>query len=145
MIPDGIWSQDRMSRPTLRTEAHSPLRRAGAALAAVVAATHVLITPEHVAEAAYLAVAFSVLSAAMVGVGVGLLRQDYLWLWVLGGSSCLAAIILYVISRSVGLPLAEDDIGRWADPAGVVALGAEGFFVVLSSMVLVRGRQHPLS
>ncbi len=123
---------------TLDTPVRSPLCPLGAAAGAVIASTHLFITPEHLSEAAYLALLFTVLSCVMIGVSVGLLRRDALWLWVLGCLACALAIIGYVISRTIGLPLAADDIGRWADPVGIVAMTAEAVFVVLAVMAIRR-------
>lgn len=123
---------------TLDAPARSRLCPLGTTAGAVIAGTHLIITPEHLDEAAYLGLLFTVLSCVMIGVGVGLLRRDALWLWALGGMACAAAIVAYVISRSIGLPLAADDIGRWADPIGIVALSAEGLFVVLAVMAIRR-------
>jgi hypothetical protein len=43
-----------------------------------------------------------------------------------------AAIAGYVVSRTVGLPNATDDIGNWTEPLGLAALFVEGCVVAVS-------------
>jgi hypothetical protein len=73
------------------------------------------------------AVVASVLLAATLTV-----TGDVRALWAAGS---LAGMLLlgYVISRTVGLPAATDDIGEWAEPPGLVAIVLEGLLVAVAS------------
>jgi hypothetical protein len=69
-------------------------------------------------------------------LAAGLLVSDRPIVWSLALASCAAALVTYVVSRSVGLPLADDDIGAWSDPLGVVAAVAELAVVVAAGVSL---------
>lgn len=105
-----------------------------------IAVVHALQLRAAFDEAGYLgglfvaAVVASVLLAAALTVS-----GDPRALWAAGS---LAGMLLlgYVISRTVGLPSATDDVGEWAEPPGLVAMVVEGLLVVLSGAVLAARR-----
>ncbi|MDH2445205.1 multicopper oxidase domain-containing protein [Amnibacterium sp. CER49] len=95
----------------------------------VAAIAHLPVTPSHLREAAYLGVLFVLLELACVALALLLqLRSDRLVALLVAGLGA-AAIIAYVVSRSIGLPLVRDDIGNWADPLGVLSVAAEAAMV----------------
>lgn len=53
--------------------------------------------------------------------------------WVLGGAICLAAIVAFMLSRTVGLPQMGDDIGNWTEPWSFPALAAEALMALLAA------------
>ena len=98
-----------------------------------IAVVHALRLPVAFDQAGYLgglfvaAVVASVLLAATLTV-----TGDVRALWAAGS---LAGLLLlgYVISRTVGLPAATDDIGEWAEPPGLVAIVLEGLLVSVAA------------
>jgi hypothetical protein len=80
----------------------------------------------------------SLLSAALV---IGSRRQIG---WLLGGTIAAATAIGYCLSRTTGLPHADDDISNWTEPLGVASLIAEGVVVLLAAGYLI-SRWRPAS
>jgi hypothetical protein len=105
-----------------------------------IAVVHALQLPAAFDEAGYLgglfvaAVVASVLLAATLTV-----TGDVRALWAAGS---LAGLLLlgYVISRTVGLPAATDDVGEWAEPPGLVAIVLEGLLVAVAVASAAAGR-----
>ena len=60
--------------------------------------------------------------------------------WALTGLACVLAVVAYVVSRTVGLPLMADDIGAWLEPLGVVSVATETAVAVLAAAALSRRR-----
>lgn len=56
--------------------------------------------------------------------------------WVAAILLPLSAIIGLVLTRTVGLPLAMDDIGNWTEPLGLAALFTEGCVIVVAGAAL---------
>ena len=54
------------------------------------------------------------------------------WRWTAGVSS--AALLGYVLSRTVGLPQIHDDIGNWTDPLAIVCIGAETLMLAAAGL-----------
>jgi hypothetical protein len=108
---------------------------------ALTAAAHVPVAADHVGAARYLLVSFDVLVVVSAGlaalIAVRPSRSAAAAAVVLG----LTAIAAYVASRSVGLPLEDDDIGDWANTLGLVAVGAELAVVVGAALLLLRRRR----
>ena len=65
-----------------------------------------------------------------------ILVRDHPLVWTAGGCVAASAIVAYVLSRSVGLPMMSDDIGDWLNPLGVGALCAESITVAISLLAL---------
>lgn len=110
----------------------SPFRYIGASACLTAAAVHLAITEDHLHEAAYIGVLFIVLSVACCVEAALLVQRDERWVWAAAGITCGLAIAAYVWSRAIGLPQIHDDIGRWTEPLGVVALLSEGLVVLLA-------------
>ena len=58
--------------------------------------------------------------------------------WLLSGATCLAAVVAFLASRTVGLPQIGDDIGNWTEPLGFPAVASEALLVVLAVVHLSR-------
>ena len=147
VVPDTVpagWSTDRPAR-TGETGvdrwryARTPVVVAAEALAAVALAItaylHVAGMSEKFSETPYIGVGYVLLSAACV-LSIALIAFRDRRGWYLGGLTCLATFIGYVLTRTVGLPAATDDIGNWRETAGIWSLIAEGTMVVLTAIVL---------
>lgn len=104
----------------------------------VVAGTHVPLIPEHLREATYVGVAFILLALTSVLLAGALLVLDTISVWasvaVLNG----LAVIAYVVTRTVGLPLLGDDVGNWLEPLSFPALASE-LIAVAAAMSVLRG------
>ncbi len=114
----------------------SPWRYPAALLAVVAGLAHVPVTPEHLNEAPYIGVLFIVLTAACLILAAALLISDSALVWAATGGTCLLAVVAFVLSRTVGLPLITDDIGNWTETLGVVSLVTETGVVILSALAL---------
>lgn len=110
----------------------SPWRWPSAAIALIVAATHVPITGEHLSEAPYIGWSFVALEVTAVVLAAALVVRDVTIVWWAAGAVPALAIVAFVITRTVALPQIADDVGNWTEPLGVVALVAEGMLVVLA-------------
>jgi peptidoglycan/LPS O-acetylase OafA/YrhL len=118
--------------------ATSPARGVAAVLLLAVAAVHVPLISEHLEEAPYIGWAFIVLSALCTVLAVAMLCSEQRCLWALSGATCLAAVIAFAASRTVGLPQLGDDVGNWSEPLGFPAVGTELLMVVLALVHLPR-------
>jgi hypothetical protein len=118
------------------TSVWSPLRYPAAVLAVVAGLAHVPVTPEHLNEAPYIGVLFMVLTTVCVVLAAALLVWDSPVVWASLGGACLLAVVAFVLSRTVGLPLIADDIGNWSERLGVVSVLTEAGVVILSALAL---------
>jgi hypothetical protein len=91
---------------------------------------HLLDSVETFHETRWLFWAYMALMAASVVVAGALLhRPGPRWF---GAAAVLALSIMvgYVLSRTTGLPGADDDIGNWTDGLGLASLWVEGAVVL---------------
>jgi hypothetical protein len=123
-----------MNRPL-----HSPLRWVASVLLLATAATHVPLVPEHLEEAPYLGMLFVVLSAASLALAVLVVVADTPAVWAVTAGMTLLAVIGFLASRTVGLPMIGDDVGNWTEPLGLPALAAESLAFLAAVAVLRPG------
>lgn len=136
-----------MSRPDITGQQHSARGRtalplaglAGAALAVAVSAVHVLDQGGLTAmkDPAYLGYGYWMLELAGVVCAVLLLARSRSG-WLLAVGVAAGPLLGIVVSRSVGLPDATDDIGNWTEPLGVLAMVVEAALLLLAVAVLSR-------
>ena len=107
---------------------------------ALTAAVHVPVAADHVGAARYLLVSFDILVVVSAGLAALIAVRHSRSAAAAAVLLALAAIVAYVASRSVGLPLEDDDIGDWTNTLGLVAVGAE-VVVVISAALLLRRRR----
>jgi len=117
---------------TLITAERSPWRWPAAATALVIVAAHVPVTPSHLSEAPYIGWSFVALEVTLTVLAVALVLRDAPLLWWAAAGIPALAIAAYALTRSVAMPLVADDVGNWAEPAGIVALTAEALLVALA-------------
>ncbi len=98
-----------------------------------IAVVHLLDLPGKWDETPYLGVLYiigpimtSLLAAALIGASRGRVG------WLLGGAIAAATAVGYCLSRTTGLPHADDDIGNWAEPLGIASLIAEGAVMLVA-------------
>ena len=94
--------------------------------------------PDKLSETAYLGWLYILLVAGCAAAGAWLLSSHWKNGYGLGLLISAGAIVFYILTRTTGLPNAKDDIGNWAEPAGIIALILEAAFVILSIVQLRR-------
>lgn len=114
----------------------SDWRWPAAALLAQIAAIHIALIPQHLHEAPYAAGLFIALSAASLTVAALILIRDDPPTWTAAATLAAGAIAAYTLSRSIGLPTLNDDIGDWLNPLGTGALVAEAITLTVSLLTL---------
>ncbi len=131
-----------LSRSTLI----SPSRWAVVVFLLTNAAIHMYLTPDHLMEAPYIGVLFIALSVASAILAVLLTITDNALAWAAIGSLNLLALVAFLASRTVGLPLHDHDIGNWSDPLGYASIAVETLSVAVAAAVLLsRQRSTPRS
>lgn len=119
----------------------SRLRYPAAALALVAGLAHVPVTPAHLREARYIGLLFILLTVVCVLGASWLLIADSAVVWGVLGVSCMLAVVAYVVSRTIGLPLMADDVGNWFETLGLVSVLTETGVVLLAAVAIRRA--HP--
>ncbi len=114
---------------------------AGIALIAATGLIHLIESPEYFGFATYLGVAFLLNAAGSLVAAVGIHRNRLGWGWLLGLVIAAGSFVMYIVSRTVGLPgLTETE---WGEPMGVLSLVVEGLFTILAVYHLTRSnRSH---
>ncbi len=98
---------------------------------------HALDLPGKLSEVPYLGYGYIALMVGSALSAILILRNDKRG-WQLGTALALGSIAAYVLNRTVGLPLAMEDIGNWGESLGVDSLVAETAMVMVSGWVLGR-------
>jgi len=101
-----------------------------------IALIHVLDLQSKLDETPYLGVAYIALIVGCVVAAGALLHAPTRTAWMLTFGLSLAALLGYVINRTVGMPNATDDIGNWLEPLGLASLLVEGCVVLVSGYAL---------
>ncbi len=99
----------------------------GASLIGVIALIHLIVTPEYFEFAVYLGLLFVANFLGSAASAIGIYRRSR-WGWPLGLVMVGGAFVMYVESRTIGLPGLNEG---WLDPPGVLSLVLEAAFVSL--------------
>ncbi len=104
----------------------APVKWGGFVLIVLVGLIHAVDAPEYFAKATYVGVLFvlNVLGALVAAYGIW---RGERWGWWLGTLVAGGAFILYIVSRSVGLPGFHE--AEWAEPVGLISLVLEALFI----------------
>jgi hypothetical protein len=105
----------------------APVKWGGIALIVLVGLLHAVEGPEYFEKAAYIGVLFALNVLGALVAAYGIWRGER-WGWWLGSLVAGGALVLYVISRSVGMPGFHER--EWAEPSGLVSLLLEALFIV---------------
>jgi hypothetical protein len=97
--------------------------------------------PAHYHEAAYQGLLFFLNAAGALVAARGIYRSEKLWGWTLGVLLSAGALMLYLISHTIGLPGLEID-EEWFEPLGVASLLVEGLYVLVYASVMTRLKPH---
>jgi hypothetical protein len=113
----------------------------GSAIAFIIVTglTHLVTAPDEFTEATYKGLMFMANGIAAFVAAVGIYRGSKTWGWGLGLLVAGGAIVMYVVSRTLGLPNLGVD-GEWFEPIGVLSLIVEGTYVVLALRVLFQNQ-----
>jgi hypothetical protein len=90
----------------------------------------------------YVGVLYLVLIAGCLAAAGGLLGRNPWRAWTLTAAVAAAPFLGYIVSRSVGLPGATDNIGNWTEPLGLAALFVEFLVMAISLRALVPVRSE---
>jgi hypothetical protein len=123
----------------------SPAQWTASFLLLVAAGTHIPLIRDHLEEAPYIGWLFILLSAVCIVLAVAILFVDSPGVWVISGAVCLAAVVGFLASRTIGLPQIGDDVGNWTDPLGFPAVASEVLMVALAWFQLRRPATRPRS
>src|SRR3954447_482379 len=102
-----------------------------AALAAI-ALIHVIDGTDKIHETPYLGWGYVVLIIGCLVTGGVLMERDVRWAWIAAAALSAAAVAANVLSRTSGLPSADDDIGEWFEPLGLATLFAEVLVIAVA-------------
>ncbi len=132
--------QPRSSDPALRGT-----RLLGAGMLAAAGAAHIPVIPSHLSEAPYIGVLFILLTVACLGLAVILTWHPRTPAYAAAAIITGGAIAAYVLSRTVGLPMIEDDIGNWFEPLGVISVITEAAALLICADLILKisTAKHP--
>jgi hypothetical protein len=122
----------RLSRPV----AGRALAPAAAAALIAVAVVHLLDGPGSLTDVPYIGVLELALAAACAPLALLLLIRQTRSLWVSAVALNAAAMIAFVLSRTVGLPGSFDDIGNWTPILGVLNLLSEAAVISIALLAV---------
>lgn len=105
------------------------IKWAGIVLILLVGLIHLVDASDSMAESAAKGISFYLNAAAAGVAAVGIYEARMSWGWGLGAFVAAGAFVGYVVSRTVGIFGIPPDV--WMEPIGILALIAEGLFVVL--------------
>ncbi|WP_051478431.1 hypothetical protein [Arthrobacter sp. H5] len=117
-----------------------PLRGLAVAALVVAGAAHIPVIPDHLLEAPYIGILFILLAAGSFVLAGVLFFHDVVAAYVLTAVVMALALVAYVISRTLGLPLIGDDVGNWLEPLAVVSVIAE---LVACAAAIALSRRSP--
>lgn len=131
-----------MSTPQ-RPDAELVVARAVGALAlAGVALIHLLDLPGKIKEVPYIGILYLGLIVASMAVAGLLIARDNRRDWLLAGGLAAATVLGYALNRTVGLPMATEDIGNWLEPLGLASLFVEIGLIALAGWAFLRPRDQ---
>ena len=120
-------------------------RAVGVVGLAGIALIHLLDSIGKFSETPYIAWMYIGLMISSLAVAAGLTHSRDRRLWLAAGLLAASAIIGYVLSRTVGLPNATDDIGNWTEPLGLASLFVEAAVVAISGYAYRASAKAPLA
>ncbi|HEX2915220.1 MAG TPA: hypothetical protein VH186_30930 [Chloroflexia bacterium] len=88
---------------------------------------HAIETPEHFEASAYIGILFILNVVGSIIAAVGIWQERFDWGWSLGLLITAGAFIMFIISRTVGLPDFHAD--EW-DLMGIASLVVEGIYTI---------------
>jgi hypothetical protein len=108
-------------------------RGAAAVGLAGIALIHLLDSIDTYADTRYFFWLYVALMVSCLVLAALVLRGAGRAVWLAVGGLASLVIAGYVLSRTTGLPNADDDIGNWTDPLGLASLFVEGCVIAVSA------------
>ena len=110
-----------------------------------IALIHLLDSIDTYAETRYLFWMYVALMLACLVLAALVLRGAGRAVWLAAGGLSALVILGYVLSRTTGLPSADDDVGNWTEPLGLASMFVEGAVVILATYAwnLARHERRP--
>jgi hypothetical protein len=139
---------DRLS-PVQPVQGSDVIARATGALAlAGLAVIHVVDLPGTLGPTPLVGIGYVGLIAAAVLAGGAMIMRSHWMTWAVGGSVALAAMVGYVLTRSLSGGFLGDhgDVGNWQCPLGLAALSVETLIILLAVLGSWQARRlapHP--
>ena len=121
-----------------RPAVHRPLAVLTAALLVGVALVHLLDGPGSLSDHAYIGALELALAAASVPLAVLMITCPVRALWLSAAALCASALLVYIASRTVGLPGSSDDIGNWFQTLGIANVLTEVAVIALAVRAVLR-------
>lgn len=129
--------------PAVSTTADTILRGLGAALVIGVAQIHFLDVFDKFKENVAQGWMFTALIVGCLVAAVALVHRSGTLVWLFAGLCGLAPLAGYIVSRSVGLTGAADDIGNWTEALGLASISTEVSLILISAYALMFLRRAP--
>ncbi|HEV7203025.1 MAG TPA: hypothetical protein VGN18_00375 [Jatrophihabitans sp.] len=142
----------RTESPTLpqtlarRANTHLGVRLAAAALLVAVAYIHFADQGflAFAKDPAYLQVCYVIVEVLALLGAVGVLAHPARGTWLLALGCAAGPLVAFVLTRTIGLPNATDDIGNWGEPLAVASLVVEGLLLLIALAELNRLARTPV-
>src|SRR3954447_21029120 len=107
-----------------------------------IALIHLLDSLGKFQETPYMGWMYVGLMISCLAVAAALLHTHSREAWVATIALPASAIVGFVLTRTVGLPQAHEDIGNWSEPLGLAALFVEGAVIAVGGYALAALRPH---
>src|SRR5207253_2968779 len=128
-----LASPDQKKEREMTTTHQNVVARAAAVVGlASIGLIHLLDIPGKFTDAPYMGWLYVGLIVGSVGVAAVLIERHDRRAWAAAAAVAVAPLVGYVLTRTVGLPQARDDIGNWAEPLGLASLFVEGLVLFVS-------------
>lgn len=102
---------------------------------------HLYDAPGEYGDAPYMGILFYLFFVGSIISAVGIYRGELIWGWLFGGLLSIGAVVGYLISRTVGMPISG--IEDWGPPLAYFAIFLElVYFVSLSILKPVYSRRQ---
>lgn len=114
------------------------LRWAGTFFIFSIGVLHLLHSEEFFSATAYVGALALANFAASCGVALVLARSGGRAAWLLGAAISAGSLVLFIISRTLGLPGYEEVVGQWLNLPAWSAMGMELAYLALCAAALRR-------
>jgi hypothetical protein len=135
-VGQGAASVEKDSHQRSTLEVSKAVKLAAILLILACGLIHLIGAPDHYEDAPYIGVLFFANFVGALVAAVGL-YQNRLWAgWGLGVLVAGGALVMFLVSRLIGLPAYEEHVGMWlgdspAEYLGIPSLIVEALFVAL--------------
>lgn len=108
-----------------------------------VALIHLLDSLGKFQETPYMGWMYIALMLSCLAAAAALIHTNSRAAWLATLALPASAIIGFTLTRTVGLPQAQDDIGNWSEPLGLASLFVEGTLIAVAGYALTALRPVP--